>query len=60
MKNQMPKPHKLNRVVRVLLLPVMAILWLIEGARAKPRKKDSSKELQATLIMLEEEYISAR
>jgi hypothetical protein len=28
--------------------------------RTKPRKKDSSKELQATLIMLEEEYLAAR
>jgi flagellar basal body-associated protein FliL len=67
--NQTPKPHTLNSVLIVLLLPAMTFLCLIGWSlywmgsnkmRTKHRKKYGSKELEATLKMLEEEYLAAR
>ncbi len=65
MENQPLKPHKLNRTVRVLLLPVMAILWLIGWSlywlgRRKPMAKSANNkgngDVIFTVLMPEQKY----
>ena len=60
MKNQAPKPHKLNRAVRVLLLPGTLILLLMGwslfwvGQRkpmANAAKSNSHNDVTFTVLM---------
>jgi hypothetical protein len=65
MKNQTPKPHKLKRVVRVLLLPVVAVLWLIGwslywiGSRkqlGRSAKSNRHEDVTFTVLMPEQKH----
>jgi hypothetical protein len=65
MENQTPKSHKLNKTVRVLLLPLMAILWLIGWSlywlghgrqMAKSVKSSCHDDVTFTVLMPEQKH----
>lgn len=68
MKNQKQKAHKLNRVVMVLLSPVMSILWLIgwslywtssrkQLTKSAKSGQNEDEDLTFTVLMTKQQHL---